>query len=84
MADLTNLPQFQDEKWMTTSEAMAYLYVSARTLQRWGKINQIPVCNIGGTNYYPKKYIEHMMYLKIKGPQNPPTDPSGNTEQPPT
>ncbi|HLT32897.1 MAG TPA: helix-turn-helix domain-containing protein [Aquaticitalea sp.] len=84
MADLTNLPQFQDEEWMMTPEALKFLRVSPKTLQRWIKNNEIPVCIIGRTNYFPKKYIMQMMYLKIKGRQNPPSNPSGTKEQPPS
>ena len=64
MTNLTNNPKFKNETWMNTADAMAYLKVSRRTLQRWCADKEIPYGYIGGTKYYPKKFIDHLLQLK--------------------
>jgi excisionase family DNA binding protein len=65
MTNLANNPRFKNETWMTTADAMAYLKVSRRTLQRWCADKQIPFTFIGGTKYYPKEFIDHLLQLKM-------------------
>ena len=84
MANLTNHSPFQDEHWMTTTEAMAHFLVSSRTLQRWCKQKQILACYIGGTKYYPKKLIENMMFLKAMGQYNSSTDGAAQANESPS
>lgn len=61
--------QFNDEHWMTTADAMAYFKVSQRTLQRWCHDKKVLYTLVGGTKYYPKKFIERLMFLKIDLPK---------------
>lgn len=63
-----NRNHFINEVWMTTADAMVYFRVSRRTLQRWCQDKQIYFVYMGGTKYYPQKFIEHFMLTKINRP----------------
>jgi excisionase family DNA binding protein len=68
MANLANNPHFSDEHWMTTADAMAYLKVSRRTIQRWCNDKHILYTSVGGIKYFPKKFLEQMMFKKLNQP----------------
>lgn len=77
MANESKPTIFNDEHWMTTADAMAYFKVSRRTLQRWCQDKEIPFSYVGGTKYFPKKFMERLMITKIIPPphENPTAGP---------
>ena len=43
---------------MTTKQAIAYLGISTDTLARYKRDRRIPVCSMGGRNYYRKSDLD--------------------------
>jgi hypothetical protein len=68
MAKFINPSSFPDEDWVTSDKIMCFFSISKSTLSRWNKDQQIPRARIGGTNYYPKKFIQQYLFHKLQLP----------------
>ncbi len=78
MSNLINKSSFPDEEWVTSHEIMRFFAISKSTLHRWNQSQQIPRTLIGGTYYYPKKFIQQLMLYKLELPPDVTMPPSFN------